>query len=40
MSEDEVEVLYIVDAILNKRLDRDGRPEYYVRWKGFKQKTW
>lgn len=36
MSEDEVEVLYIVEGILNKRFDKNGRPEYYVKWKGFK----
>jgi hypothetical protein len=39
-SEDEVEAMYVVEAIHNKRFGRGGRPEYFVKWRGFKQRTW
>lgn len=39
-SEDEIEVLYEVQAIEDKRIGRHNLPEYLVRWKGFKQRTW
>ena len=33
-------MLYEVQAIEDKRVNRHGQPEYMVRWKGFKQRTW
>lgn len=32
--------LYEVDKILNKRINSKGKPEYYIKWKGYNQKTW
>lgn len=37
--DDEVEMMYEVEDILSKRL-KEGRVEYYIKWKGFRQKTW
>ena len=39
-SEEELEMMYVVEDILNKRIDPQGRVEYQVKWKGFREKTW
>lgn len=39
-SDDEMEPLYEVEKILNKRFNPKGRPEYFIKWKGYAQKTW